>query len=80
MPYYEFTDDDGNESGGSFEAFYADEWDADDLNELLGDVFDEDTKMESGWYWWACFEGCLPDSGPSGPFVTEDDAVNDARG
>lgn len=24
--------------------------------------------MESGWYWQACFPGCLPDGDPFGPF------------
>ena len=30
-----------------------------------GDLF------EPGWYWWAIFPGCIPDSEPSGPFVLE---------
>ncbi len=32
-----------------------------------------------GWYWWACFPGCMPDSGPIGPFETEGLAIADAR-
>lgn len=32
-----------------------------------------------GWYWWACFPGCLPDSEPMGPFDTEAEALADAR-
>ena len=32
-----------------------------------------------GWYWQACFPGCLPDSDPSGPFETEAEALADAR-
>lgn len=32
-----------------------------------------------GWYWWACFPGCLPDSDPIGPFDTEGKALDDAR-
>lgn len=35
--------------------------------------------MPPGWYWWACFPGCLPDSDPIGPFDTEADALADAR-
>ena len=31
-----------------------------------------------GWYWWACFPGCLPDGEPMGPFATEADAIADA--
>jgi hypothetical protein len=32
-----------------------------------------------GWYWQACFPGCLPDGEPSGPFETEAEALADAR-
>ena len=34
---------------------------------------------EPGWYWWACFPGCLPDSDPIGPFATEAEALADAQ-
>lgn len=33
-----------------------------------------------GWYWQACFPGCLPDSDPMGPFDTEAKALADAQG
>lgn len=36
-------------------------------------------NLERGWYWWACFPGCLPDGPPSGPFGTEALAIIDAR-
>ena len=39
---------------------------------------DESSRMESGWYWWPCFPGCLPDSEPNGPFATEAEALADA--
>lgn len=59
----------------SIETFYrttaairADDW-RDDDGELMGE----------GWYWWACFPGCMPDSGPSGPYATEAEALADAR-
>lgn len=35
--------------------------------------------LEPGWYYQACFPGCLPDSDPVGPFETEAQALNDAR-
>ena len=35
--------------------------------------------QEVGWYWHACFPGCLPDSEPSGPFATEKEAIDDAQ-
>jgi hypothetical protein len=34
---------------------------------------------EPGWYWWACFPGCLPDGDPNGPFATEAAALADAQ-
>lgn len=46
----------------------ADDWRDDD-----GDL------MEAGWYWWACFPGCLPDGEPEGPFETQEDALADAQ-
>ena len=33
----------------------------------------------SGWYYWACFPGCLPDSDPIGPFDTEEEAIAAAQ-
>lgn len=32
-----------------------------------------------GWYWWACFPGCLPDGEAEGPYITEAEAVLAAR-
>ena len=43
---------------------YADGW-----------VDDEGDAYPEGWYYWACFPGCLPDSGPIGPFETEEEAI-----
>lgn len=34
----------------------------------------------AGWYWHACFPGCLPDGEPSGPFASEAEALADAQG
>ena len=32
-----------------------------------------------GYYWRICLPGCMPDSDPSGPFKTWEDALKDAR-
>lgn len=32
-----------------------------------------------GWYWQACFPGCMPDGEPEGPFKTEALAIADCR-
>lgn len=44
------------------------------------DVHDDEGKpLAPGWYWWACFPGCLPDGDPVGPFATEQEAIDDAQ-
>ena len=32
----------------------------------------------SGWYWWPCSPGCMPDGDAMGPFPTEHEAMEDA--
>lgn len=56
-----------------FENVFVAEGDGSHLTDDLGDA------MPNGFYWWACFPGCLPDSDPYGPFETEEDAIADAR-
>ena len=36
--------------------------------------------LPKGWYWQACFPGCLPDGEPSGPFDSEREAIEDCQG
>lgn len=43
------------------------------------DAMVEELGIEGGWFWWACFPGCLPDSEPMGPFPTYKEALADAR-
>lgn len=69
MPFHRFKDEDGVEHG-SFEVFCPTKG---DLKDMGLDPRDE------GWYWWACFPGCLPDSDPHGPFNTEREAIEDAQ-
>lgn len=69
MPYYQFAGPDGPH--GSFETFYADAGDW-----LEGD---EHRPCQAGWYWHACFPGCMPDGDSFGPFATEQDAIEDAQ-
>ena len=62
--YHRFNDgSDFNGPHGSFEVFY----------------LRPATDREPGWYWWACFPGCLPDGEPNGPFASARDAFNDAQ-
>ena len=35
--------------------------------------------FESGWYYWFCFPGCLPDGDPIGPFATREEAIAAAQ-
>jgi hypothetical protein len=47
---------------------------------MAAEFTDEDGEvMETGWYWWFCFPGCMPDSEPNGPFTTEAEALADAQ-
>lgn len=43
------------------------------------DEIDEENESEEGWFYAFCFPGCLPDSEPVGPFLTEQEALEDAR-
>jgi hypothetical protein len=73
MPFHPFKHDDGR-TYGSFEVFYI------DVDEVSQYRDEEDQPREPGWYWWACFPGCLPDSEPVGPFSSEEEAVRDVNG
>lgn len=48
-----------------------------------GDCFSPECNdgeaLQSGWYYWFRFPGCMPDSEPSGPFESEGAALADAR-
>lgn len=67
MSYHAFLDEEGDEYG-SFEVFH---------HEAHSET--DGMLTEPGWYWWACMPGCLPDGEPTGPFATEQEAINDAR-
>jgi len=43
------------------------------------DDYAPESGLEEGWYWWACFSGCLPDSDPIGPFASKEEALADAQ-
>ena len=49
--------------------------------ELYGECITdgEGDCLGSGWYWWSCFPGCLPDSEANGPFATKAEALADAQ-
>jgi len=73
--YHPFASELGDH--GSFEVFWF---------EPLVIVSDDDCwtnedgeTYPAGWYWWACFPGCLPDGGPCGPFGASRTAYRDAR-
>lgn len=63
----------GGERGepyGSFEVFWADGY---------SDEASDKGATEPGWYWWACFPGCLPDGEATGPFATSQAAYDNAQ-
>jgi hypothetical protein len=57
--------------GGSYEIFYIE-----GKSHFREDV----PPLEIGWYWWACWPGCLPDGEPNGPFNSEAEAIADCLG
>jgi hypothetical protein len=69
VSYHQFIDSDSDAEYGSFEVFQGGPG-TDTAGLLTG----------PGWYWWACFPGCMPDGEPSGPFATEAEAIADAQG
>jgi len=76
--YHPFHSEAG-EPYGSYEVFWHDGGhmiEADDDDMPLDDWRDAEP---AGWYWIACFPGCMPDSdAPSGPFSTSYLACEDA--
>ena len=49
-----------------------------DRQAMLDAIIDNE-GVAGGWYWQACFPGCLPDSEPVGPFDSYAEAWADAR-
>jgi hypothetical protein len=66
--YHKFKNE-SDEAYGSFEVFHH-----------LAKPTDPDELSGDGWYWWACFPGCLPDGDPSGPYKSAEEAYHDALG
>lgn len=77
MSYHSFINHETGSEYGSFETFeiHKDEH----VETVVHDTYGEANHLEPGWYWWACFPGCLPDGSPMGPFKTEAEARADAR-
>lgn len=69
MSFHQFIDSQGNQFG-SFKVF---------KYELYEELHPFADCIPAGWYWQACFPGCIPDSDPNGPFKSEDDAITDAN-
>ncbi len=63
--YHQWIDQDTLEPYGSYEVFWVKPRTFFGYNDD-----DAETALEPGWYWWACFPGCLPDGEPVGPFDT----------
>ncbi len=71
--YHQFHAEETREPYGSFEVFFvAPNYRECDNGEGCPNL------LAPGWYWFACFPGCLPDGEPSGPFARSDLAHEDA--
>lgn len=76
--YHSFHNEEG-ESYGAFEVFWhhgGHMVDPDEDDDMPLDDWREAEK--AGWYWHACFPGCIPDGDPSGPFASSREARADA--
>ena len=49
------------------------------IREKMFDAMIADEGISGGWFWHSCFPGCLPDSGPIGPFAGRAEALADAQ-
>ncbi len=72
--YHSFHAEESQDEHGSLEVFWL--FRGGLCNEACGECVDDESV--AGWYWWACFPGCLPDGEASGPFATSRDALEDA--
>lgn len=66
--YHQFHAAETQEPYGSFEIFWHDG----------RRQSEDDEPLPAGWYWHACFPGCIPDGEPSGPFASSRQALEDA--
>lgn len=57
------------------EVFYRTREENEEYSFLDGD----NEPMPSGYYYWFCFPGCLPEGDPMGPYETEEEAIEAAR-
>lgn len=49
------------------------------VREAMLDTIVAEMEITGGWFWWACFPGCLPDGPPIGPFSCHAEACSDAQ-
>ena len=75
MAYHSFLDPSGN-AHGSFEVFRITRQNRPGWGDNGRDA--DGSLIRCGYYWQACFPGCLPDGEPMGPFRSEAAAVRDA--
>jgi hypothetical protein len=71
--YHTFHAEDTQEPYGSFEVFWTEK-----PRYPSKECEDAGEELDAGWYWQACFPGCLPDGEPSGPFASSRQALEDA--
>ena len=76
--YHRFENPETGERYGSFQVFLDDADFAKLPRHRYRDYDIEGNPVKPGWYWWACFPGCLPDGDAIGPFATPKDAYYDA--
>lgn len=76
--YHQFHAEESQEPYGGLEVFWQNQTVPLDGLSDGGEPYEDDELTAAGWYWWACFPGCLPDSDASGPFASSRQALEDA--
>ena len=88
--YHTFADQDGKDLVGTSMWIH---WrDGEECQECDGEGYRSDGDLEfdchqcdgdgeysAGWYWVACYPGCLPDGEPVGPYDSSLEAYDDGR-
>jgi len=74
--YHQFHADETQVAYGGFEVFWFDR--DSQLAKLVAEWNCDQESLESGWYWWACLPGHMPDGDAIGPFASSQQAHEDA--
>lgn len=81
MSYHQFIDYDTDSMYGSFEVWEQSPAKAAYAARAIAAGADPESvgPDQSGFYWWPCWPGCVPDGFWTGPFDSVEAAIDNAR-